>query len=62
MSDRSKRQAEVTNVVTRADFVRDPAAVMRMVEAAKRPVVITDSKGRPMAIVSAPRDEREPQR
>jgi hypothetical protein len=57
----SKRR-ETPTAVTRADFVRDPAAVMRMAETARRPIVITDDRGRPSAIVSAPRDEREPRR
>jgi hypothetical protein len=61
MADRSRRRDTPTSV-TRADFVRDPAAVMRMAETAGRPIVITDARGRATAIVSAPRDEREPQK
>jgi hypothetical protein len=59
---RSNQRRNTPTSVPRADFVRDPAAVLRRAETTRRPIVITDDRGRPSAIVSAPRDEREPQR
>jgi hypothetical protein len=61
MNDRNKRR-EAPTTVTRAEFIRDPAGVLRRAETTRRPIVIADAHGRPSAIVSAPRDEREPRR
>jgi hypothetical protein len=61
MTTRSRRRDTPTQV-TRADFVRDPASVLRMAEAARRPILITDDRGKPSAIVSAPRDGRDEHR
>jgi len=61
MSTTNKRRHTPTSV-PRAEFVRDPAAVLKMAESSGRPIVITDNRGQPSAIVSAPRDEREPHR
>ena len=61
MSANIKRRNTPTSV-SRADFVRDPARVLRMAETARRPIIITDEGGQPSAIVSSPRDEREPRR
>ena len=61
MSERKKKDEAQTSVA-RSEFVRDPAAVLRMAERAQRPIVITDDRGRPSAIISAPRDELSTQR
>jgi hypothetical protein len=42
--------------VARAEFLRDPATVLRRAET-EGPIVILDSSGKPTAMVSAPRDE-----
>jgi hypothetical protein len=56
-----KRRPTPTSV-PRSQFVKDPAAVLRMAETSRRPIVITGADGKPSAIVSAPRDEREPRK
>jgi hypothetical protein len=58
----SGKRRNTPTSVPRADFVRDPAAVMRMAERAGHPILITDARGKASAVVSAPRDERKAKR
>jgi hypothetical protein len=55
IDDRGGESTEPT--VTRAEFLRDPAAVLRRAEALQCPIIILGDDGKPSAIVSAPRDD-----
>jgi hypothetical protein len=51
-----RKNEETTPSVTRDEFLRDSATILRRAET-EGPIVIIDNSGKPTAIVSAPREE-----